>query len=120
MAVMTVSIGSLWSGYVKHYLRIKLAEEAAKRGERGQAEAAVQDNDGPLNVSNNGGRDGDEEQICENGDMAGGQATEDISLRISPKYVLLYVLLMCALLVGLYFFIDYLGKSDDIAILNGH
>ena len=45
----------------------------------------------------------------------GRHPAEDISLRISPTWVIFYVILMCAMLVLLYFFMDYLGKDSILS-----
>merc|ERR550539_1417543 len=60
--------------------------------------------------SSDGNDPDDEEKICEqaNGNKQGGHAQEEISLQISPAYILFFVVLMCGMLVMLYFFFDYL------------
>ena len=45
-----------------------------------------------------------------NGKKHGGPVGEELSLRVSPGYIIFFVLLMCGMLVMLYFFFDYLGK----------
>jgi hypothetical protein len=47
-----------------------------------------------------------------NGNKQSGHAAEEISLQISPAYIIFFVLLMCGMLVMLYFFFDYLGILD--------
>ena len=54
------------------------------------------------------GRD-DEERICEA--ETSTHPPEEVSLRISPIFVLVFVVLMCTMLVLLYFFFDKLGKG---------
>merc|ERR550539_952180 len=60
--------------------------------------------------SSDGNDPDDEEKICEqaNGNKQGGHAQEEISLQISPAYIIFFVFLMCGMLVMLYFFFDYL------------
>ena len=51
----------------------------------------------------------------------GGAANEEISLKISPGYIIFFVFLMCGMLVMLYFFFDYLGKiSECLACIPGY
>jgi hypothetical protein len=53
----------------------------------------------------------DEERICDE-EVAAGHRAEEVSLRISPIFVLVFVVLMCTMLVLLYFFFDKLGDSN--------
>ena len=113
MAVTTVALGSLWSGYVKHHLRLKHQEDSERRhvcdhaGNEETASAGASNSESRRG-SRFGSRRDDEQHICEH--AASGQSTEDISLRVSPGYVMFYVVLMCSMLVLLYYFIDYLGE----------
>ena len=66
------------------------------------AEAAV--------VRDNRGHD-DEERICDDANVGDHRQQEEVSLRISPIFVLVFVVLMCTMLVLLYFFFDKLGNE---------
>ena len=134
IAVITVALGSLWSGYVKHHLRIKLQEQYSlpTTARRARADSSEDDEEREAPVAEDDCPEGqrsrrdsaspgppaalpvtdDEEQICEDhhNDRVHVHPSEDISLRISPTYVLFYVILMCGMLVLLYFFMDYLGE----------
>lgn len=55
----------------------------------------------------------DEERICDEANVGGHRQQEEVSLRISPVFVLVFVVLMCTMLVLLYFFFDKLGKPKD-------
>ena len=46
-----------------------------------------------------------------NSSAQGGPENEEISLKISPGYIIFFVFMMCGMLVMLYFFFDYLGKA---------
>jgi len=80
MAVTTVILGSLWSGYAKQSLRVRKEQQ---RGEIREEEGAVQAQDG------------------------NGQE-EELSVHVSPLLVIFFVLCMCSMLVLLYFFFDQL------------
>jgi len=159
IACLTVALGSLWSGYVKHHLRLKLQEQSealprhrrartdssdgedetgsnhgsgldggadrdagGRRGRSGRTDAVPDDPVAAAAMAEGrrGRRDSvsphprpdDEEQIYdprrESESSQGRHPAEDISLRISPTWVIFYVILMCAMLVLLYFFMDYL------------
>ena len=155
VAVITVALGSFWSGYVKHHLRMRLQEMSSlptttttRRGGRrrartnssddeeaveeggaaGTGAAACTDDEGCSEggrsrrdsaspgpgLAEGGHVDEDHEQIVDGQSSDASRhvhPTEEISLRISPTYVLFYVILMCGMLVLLYFFMDYLGES---------
>jgi len=108
MAVFTVAIGSLWSGYVKHELRLRQLEQAQFDAMDEQGEEIGDRTNGTQ--GNDANDPDDRERIYEqaNGNRQSGQAGEEISLQISPAYILFFVVLMCAMLVMLYFFFDYL------------
>jgi len=80
MAVSTVMLGSLWSGYAKQALRQRKARVKAAQGESEEAGGEVQAQDG----------------------SGGGE--EELSVQVSPLLVLFFVLCMCSMLVLLYFF----------------
>jgi len=81
MAVLTVIIGSLWSGYAKHSLRQK---KERREPAEGVADCGVQPQDGT------GGQD------------------EELSVHVSPLLVIFFVCCMCSMLVLLYFFFNQL------------
>lgn len=89
MAVFTIMIGSFWSGIAKHHLR-SLHSEA--------------DNEVPQG-NRVSGQD-DEERIY-NGPNS-QPPVEEVSLRISPILVVVFVVCMCTMLILLYFFFDKL------------
>jgi len=83
MAVSTVMLGSLWSGYAKQSLRMKKERES--------------------NVENRG----EEPDCVQPQDGSGGQE-EELSVQVSPLLVLFFVCCMCSMLVLLYFFFNQL------------
>ena len=85
MAVSTVILGSLWSGYAKQSLRMKKERENNMEN-REEDPDCVQPQDG-----------------------SGGQE-EELSVQVSPLLVLFFVCCMCSMLVLLYFFFNQLGK----------
>ena len=78
MAVTTVVLGSLWSGYAKQSLRMK-KEQKRKEPREDDEEATVQAQD-----SNN--------------------QEEELSVHVSPIWIIFFVCCMCSMLVLLYFF----------------
>ena len=85
MAVMTVTLGSFWSGHTKHNLRLKRGREAGSE------------------------RLGDEDPDMVQPQDGSGAAEEELSIHVSPLLVLFFVLCMCSMLVLLYFFFNQLG-----------
>ena len=85
MAVMTVTLGSFWSGHTKHNLRLKRGREAGAE------------------------RLGDEDPDMVQPQDGSGAAEEELSIHVSPLLVLFFVLCMCSMLVLLYFFFNQLG-----------
>jgi len=83
MAVSTVILGSLWSGYAKQSLRMKKERENNMEN-REEDPDCVQPQDG-----------------------SGGQE-EELSVQVSPLLVLFFVCCMCSMLVLLYFFFNQL------------
>lgn len=83
MAVTTVILGSLWSGYAKQSLRMKKERENNVE-HREEDPDSVQPQDG-----------------------SGGQE-EELSVQVSPLLVLFFVCCMCSMLVLLYFFFNQL------------
>jgi len=83
MAVSTVILGSLWSGYAKQSLRMKKERESSTEY-REEDPNSVQPQDG-----------------------SGGQE-EELSVQVSPLLVLFFVCCMCSMLVLLYFFFNQL------------
>lgn len=81
MAVGTVILGSLWSGYAKQSLRMK--KEQKRKEPRLEEEGTVQAQDG-------------------------AREEEELSVHVSPILVIFFVLCMCSMLVLLYFFFDQL------------
>jgi len=81
MAVTTVMLGSLWSGYVKQNLRMRKERHSSGR----------------IN--------GEEDILPQDG--SGGQE-EELSVPVSPILVIFFVLCMCSMLVLLYFFFNQL------------
>ena len=43
--------------------------------------------------------------------VSGAPRRHDTDVELSPKYIVVAVIMMCLMLLGLYFFYDYLGKS---------
>ena len=86
MAVMTVILGSFWSGHAKQNLRLKKEREAAAEAREEEADC-IQPQDGS------------------------GAAEEELSIHVSPLLVLFFVLCMCSMLVLLYFFFNQLGEQ---------
>ena len=85
MAVMTVTLGSFWSGHAKHNLRLKMQREAGAERLGAEDPDMIQPQDGS------------------------GAAEEELSIHVSPLLVLFFVLCMCSMLVLLYFFFNQLG-----------
>merc|ERR1719474_1065940 len=83
MAVSTVILGSLWSGYAKQSLRLKKERQ---------------------NISEL--REEDPNHVQPQ-DSSGGQE-EELSVQVSPLLVLFFVCCMCSMLVLLYFFFNQL------------
>jgi len=79
MAVGTVLVGSLWSGYVKQALRVRKEQ---KRGEPRE--------EGPVQAQDGHGEE------------------EELSVHVSPLLVIFFVFCMCSMLVLLYFFFNQL------------
>jgi len=79
MAVGTVLVGSLWSGYVKQALRVRKEQ---KRGEPRE--------EGPVQPQDTHGQE------------------EELSVHVSPLLVIFFVFCMCTMLVLLYFFFNQL------------
>lgn len=84
MAVMTVTLGSFWSGHAKHNLRLKMQREAGAERLGAEDPDMIQPQDGS------------------------GAAEEELSIHVSPLLVLFFVLCMCSMLVLLYFFFNQL------------
>jgi len=91
MAVVTVMIGSFWSGYAKQSLRLR-KERRRLVGE------CPHDNVG------------DRERVVEQAKGLEGaeEEEEDISVRVSPVLIVFFVCAMCGMLVLLFFFFNYL------------
>ena len=90
MAVMTVILGSFWSGHAKQNLRLKKERDA--------------------NVEV---RDDDQEDCIQPQDGSGGNE-EELSIHVSPFLVLFFVFCMCSMLVLLYFFFNQLGENTKL------
>ncbi|XP_023323238.1 signal peptide peptidase-like 2B [Eurytemora carolleeae] len=84
MAVSTVTIGSLWSGYAKQNLRIRKETGLEGVNSRMRDEEGIKSQDG------------------------GGGEEEEISVRVSPLLIMFFVFCMCSMLVLLYFFFNQL------------
>ena len=92
MAIFTVSVGSMWSGYTKKRL---LDQKSSMKRMREQ--------------STEGEENEDREQIY--ADKESNHANrEEISLQVTPVLIIGFVFCMCMMLLMLYFFFDKLGK----------
>jgi len=82
MAVVTVTLGSLWSGYAKQHLRLRKESQVSRVEVGGQGDV-VKPQDGAAHE-------------------------EDLAVRVSPILIMFFVFCMCSMLVLLYFFFDQL------------
>jgi len=84
MAVLTVMVGSFWSGHAKQNLRLKKESESDNAGIREEDPDHILPQDGS------------------------GGAEEELSIHVSPWLVLFFVFCMCSMLILLYFFFNQL------------
>ena len=91
MAIFTVSVGSMWSGFTKKRLL------DSKKDEKRPHEPSEGENE-------------DQERIYGTDSNQNKQSQEEISLQVTPFLILGFVCCMCLMLLCLYFFFDKLGK----------
>uniref|UniRef100_A0A2P2HY25 Signal peptide peptidase-like 2B n=1 Tax=Hirondellea gigas TaxID=1518452 RepID=A0A2P2HY25_9CRUS len=105
LAVCTVTVGSFWSGQVRYRLYTEASLSRQKPSEdstNGVGTYKAEDSDEELNGA------GDEETGGRNGSKTPVYPREETSLQITPRVTLFFVLLMCVMLVSLYFLYQYL------------
>ncbi|XP_059099244.1 signal peptide peptidase-like 2B [Tigriopus californicus] len=95
MAVFTVGLGSLWSGYTKHSLRLTHERKLPNSSADG------------ARYAEDGSAPGDGAHVPDP-QAANQDHNEAMSVSITPIWVIFFVFGMCSMLILLYFFFNYL------------